>query len=1076
MKKINLLLLPLLALTMFGCSGTGGDSTQSSASASDAPISQKTSVDKTSSGSNKTSSSKKTSSIEKSSSGDEQGTVTSSSEEESASSSTVDVYSLGWSKKVVDSMLKYLGGNVIPYVNLGTSKYVEASWAVSTSDYGVLSIYGDTEWDDTTSKTSLTTVFAAAGWTTDATNADSSKYVATDPTGKVHVTISARSTSYYNADSTMVIKATYDEDYDLANSLGAWDSDTTQEFNDNLGYVAPYVYLATNYPSASFSSNTLTLSGGKWNDQILVDAATALNTAGFTCTTSGYILTATMTQTSGDVVDIVITKGGSSVSKVYMDVTVTEAYNPGSVSDWPQSVKNEMNTNLDGHLIPFLYMGCKTPTTYLYSYSTIELDIRGKGNITDDQYDAILLNSKTVFAADGWSVLEDESANSSYYSRNMCYIKTFSDGHQIKCRLKYSSSWGIYMECYISDGLVVPSTSTAWSADTTQKMKDNFNNYVLPYVYLNTANETATWDENSSSLVIAGGTWVSSICDQVNLAYRNLTDTNGDKIWTFSTTITSSYVKMTGEINGDKYTIEVDENSTSGNAEMTIEYVPTYSVPADCTDWSDTMKTDYFDTYLDGHYVPYVYLRRKDPAASDDVYWASYSNQLQITGGYWDEQMIVEAKKVYTEAAGWTLVSEKAPTSSAGGEYTVQKDYGDGCIVKVHLYEYSSYSHKTEMDITLTEYYCPEGAPTTWSQDTLTKLSNVGLDSTKIPYIYLGTKTESATSYYSSSTSNNYNAKVEIDGGSWNTKTLTAAETTLTTAGYTVHTYKNDSGEKTLIAYLKDTTTNTMITVYIYKYSESKTILYALTSNLGPITKTGSEAWDDSFKTSVQTYINDTTYMLPYISLGSGLTVTTETDYLQVKSTEKLSHERSLLIFDELTAAGWDANISMSGNDLKVTASYKTPSKGKIKLVIDHLGNVATMKLYYSEPFVAPEGVNSWSKAILSDMNTYFGHTLPYFYIGTTDPTSYYYSYSSYLTITGGAWDDEVYSNAIEALENDKDETTQKSYWTYMYDYSNSSYVTFVATREFEDGKHMTMKMYKYGYSSEQIRIEIYCR
>jgi hypothetical protein len=1058
MKKINLLLLPLLALTMVGCTGKGSDS--SLTSASDAPISQKTSVDKTSSNEKKTSSSKKTSSEGKTSSSEGGAApVTSSSEEESASSSTVDVYASGWPTKVVDDMLEYLGGNVLPYINLGANKYVESSWAVGSSDCGVLTIFGDAEWDDTTSYNTLATLFAAAGWTTQS-GSSNTKYIGKDSTGKLHVTIGARSTYSYSSDPTMVIQASYDEDYDLS-AASAWDAETVQTITDSFGITLPYVYLGTKHPSASYNSYSgkLTVSGGVWNAQVLTDAATTLAAAGYTCTTAGDKLTATgkASATSQDTVTIVIYAYGYSLSKITMEVTVDEYFDPTSCSDWTSELKSQFSTNLDGHAIPYIYLGTKVPSYYWYS-SMGELDIRGNGDMTTDQVTTVMNNSKTVFSEDdGWSVLEDHSTESYGY---ITYKKTYSDHHIIQCKIIKSSSYGVLLECFIIDELVVPSNAT-WSDTTKSLMTTNFG-YILPYIYLNSTNETAVWNEASSQMVITGGSWTSDVLNHVNSVYSAEKDTDGNAIWTI--TPHTSYIEMEATIDSNEYSIEVSKSESL--IKMTIDFVSPYVVPDDCTAW-DAKVTTYFNNYMHGHAAPYVYLRSTDP----EIYYSSYSKYLTLTGGKWDEGMITEAKKVYNEANGWT-VTETAATTTTTGSITAVKDYGDGCKLTCLLHVASTYSMKAVLQVNYEEYYNANNTETEWTGAAASAIASLPT-TVNIPYVYLGNNV--TASYSAGSTSASYLHKLDLTGSVYSADMATAASTALTTAGYTVST-STDSYGPVILAYNKDTTNNLLTLIYFHVYSSGYPMMTAYVSALAPITTSDTDAWDDTFTASVQSYISDTTYMLPYMSLGSNVRIaSTLTDYAQIKSDDKLTHERSILIYDQLVSAGWTATLAMSGNDLKITAETKTPNKGKIKLDIDNYGTT-TVKLYYYPPFVAPEGVTSWPTAVENLMTTNLGgHKLPYFYIGADSPQGEYYNYGKCVKIYGVTWDEDVYTNAIEAFNNEKDEDGN-SYWSYMYDYSEST-THLWASRAFDDGTHMTVKIYKYvSGNSEKPLVEVYYR
>ncbi len=1043
MKKINLLILPLIALSIAGCSRG------STSSASNDQISEKQSSTSSSSSSSSSSAPKASSS-------------SSSSVAEESTSSTVDVYSLGWSRTVVDKMLKYLNNTVLPYVNLGKSTYVEAEWAVSSSDFGVLKIAGTEEWDGTTTPAILTAAFSAdAGW--NITKNDTAGFEATLTDAKVSVNIGPASTSSYSPDPTLTIKASYDEEYDLT-AATAWDAETAQVFTDNFGVVAPFVYLGTKNPYAEYSSysNKITISGGKWNAQVIQDAWSTLNAAGYTVGISGTTLTATgkISSADDDEFSITIEKSGYSAEKISMSVKLTEAWNPTAQTAWPQTVQTEITTNLDGHEIPYLWLGTKNPTTYYYS-SYNELDIRGNASITDDQLQQIFTLSETSFSEDdGWTLVSDERNSTS--SKQITYKKKFdSDNCIIKCIVKESYSYGAIIECYLSAGIVVPSTSTEWSSATQTLMTDNFHE-ILPYAYLNTATETAVWDADTSTLTITGGTWVNSQGELVGEVYSNDATMESDGTtkkwnWTVGAADYSGVVKIEGKkADGTRYKITIQ--NTSGNAEMKIVYIPVYQTNDD--GWDTGVKTA-MTQYLDGHVIPYVYLR----SGKCYTYWSSYSSYLQIKGGEWDEGMVTAMETVYT-ADGWTLVSKSQAVGSDAGKIRYKKAMGDGCVIEVLLNRYSSSTTVAEMMVWITSEYNEASKQTEWNDTAKAEIAKSS--HLVVPYVYLASKAPSV-SYSSGGSYYTYTDKVTFKGGTWDDRVLTEGKANLIDGGYTMYESKNDYG-KMAIGYMKDTTNSIFTTVILYRDSSNMCCMDFYTSPLAGISESGS--WAADIDTAIKGY-TEADFDMDYLSLGGNVSFTTDTGHATLKSADKLTHERSFVIYEQLKNAGWeDLVIKTSASDLKVMASKNLgTNKGSVSVSIDQY-SVATCYLNYYPPFIAPENVTSWGDGIEGLMDTNFGHRIPYFYIGADSPSSNYSSYSQKLELTGITWDDRVFDNAIAAFTADSNAT-----WSYIWDYSSTTTDTLVFTTEFSDGKHMTVKVYKYvGTSSSYPQVDIYCR
>ncbi len=1046
MKKINLLILPLLALSIAGCTRNTSSTSENS---SETPLTEK--MPDSSSSASSSSALESSSPISSSES--------SSSEESTSSSSSVDPYSLGWNKTVTDAMLKYLNGTVLPFTSLGTNKYVTAEYKVSYSDYGVLSIVGDKEWDATSTSSTAATAYTAAGWTIGTNSANA--FTATDPTGKISV--SFEKVSY--SDSSIVIKASYDEDYDLQNATGVWDSDLSKTITDTFSQSVPYVYLGTKNPTVNTTSSystslSMTIYGGKWNAAVINDAKTTLTAAGYTIDTTNStaekLIATGKAGNSNDEFTITIDKTGYTAEKIEMVISMREAYDPSSFTAWPQDVLDAFNSYLGGHALPVTYLGTKTPTTYNYP-SLNELDIRGGGSNTWN--DSVLTTAKTNWVAEGWTISEDSSSSS--YSPSVTFTKEYADKCKIKAKISRSTSYGTVIESYFTEGIIVPESCTDWTEDTQTKMTTNFNGVKLPYVYLNTTAETAVWDAATSTMTITGGDYKSPLLNMVNDKYSSETDSEGNAIWTTSLSTYSGTVTMKGTLSGCYFDITFKKN-TNDMAEMTIIYTAPYSVPENATDWEQSVK-DQFNKYLDGHIIPYVYLRTLTPTCS----YSSYYNSITIQGGIWDDKMIDEAKKAFT-ADNWEDIEVADATSSTSKTLTCSKDFGDGCSLSVKLDRYSIYSMNAELVVEYTESYDEAHAPTEWSATTKQAMSaqKFGIE---LPYVYLGTKMDKGT-YSSTSYSSNVSGKLEISGASWSDKIISNAKTTFETDGWSAIESKNDYG-KLLLAYKEvsttvgETTTKTFYTVVIKRASSvGEPQLYAWRSTAKDYSSTAT--WDETAKNKIQKYIHSTSYMLPNIDFGSTLTYSTDSgDYLQIKNDHAMTHNQVIEVYKAMKAdtseGTWDIAIMDSSNDLKIIATKKMADKSKIKIDFDTYSDYSRMNIYYFAPFVPSSDVTGWTNATKKIMkNKFDGYVVPYFYIGSDNPTVT--SYSGYITLRGNVWDDEIYTNIRTALSAEKDEEGN-DVWDFAFDYSSSYTTYFVATREFSNGKHMTVRTYESG-------------
>jgi hypothetical protein len=1047
MKKINLLILPILALAMVGCSK--GEVSSTGNPTTEPKTSQKASDEKTSS--TKTSSTK-TSSSGKVSSTSSSGKVSSSSSEtetpDSSSqggdtSSSVDVYSIGWKKDVVDMMLKYLGGTVVPYIYLGPSKKVFASYEVKSTDYGTLTISGNKEWDSDTLTDAISS-FTTAGWTTP--YSASTKLIAYDPTQKVKVIMSTVSA----ADQTIVLEASYEEDYDLSKATDSWDSEITQLFMDTFSAVPTYVYLGTAAPTAAMNAagDAVVVTGGRWNQQVLIDAKTTLTDAGYTVTqdsTNGLLATGVkMSASSQDEFSIKIHSETSSTNKICMEVSKKTISGKDSFTAWPQNIQDQFNTYCGGHSIPVIYMGTNTPA-YSYYSSSAELDIRGKA--WDDD---IVNETKTSWVNDGWTLTNDNLSAS--YNPSLTYTKTFSDNCTLKASIIHNSYYGMLIEVYYTEGIAIPDTAKNWSTDTTNLMSKNFGS-TLPYIYLGTTTETATYSD--FVMTITGGEWKKAYGTYFDSVYGAITDDDDNKVWTVSVTSYTGYATATATIGENKYKISLQKDS-SGNVCMTITFIPPYSVPEDCTAWEEEI-TQQFTEKLHGHEIPYVYLKAENPTVDTNT----NSNTVTINGGIWDEQMITVAKTNFADK-GWTVQKETAATASSTGSIEFTKDFGDGCKLTATLREKSSSTNTAQLVIVPNEYYSSVSVPTEWSNTTKSAFASFGEE---LPYVYLGTRYDKGT--YSANTSSyyTYTDRVTITGVGWSDEIITDAKTTFEKKGWSTIESKNSYG-KVLIAYKYDTTNDVTTTAVIQKNNSRAPELTAYKSTYDS-TLTSEGTYSEDFKTALKTYSNDDSLAseMTYLSLGDTLTTSQSASnhYLTVRGNEKLNPQRAIVIYNQLKAANWDVSMYDSSSVMMIKAEKSLTNGAKITIELSN-SNGCYMMLNYYPAFNQPETA-SWTSATSAKITKKLGHCLPAFYIGSDDPTCT--EYGSYITLSGERWDDAIYTNLIKALEADTENT-----WTYCYDYSGSN-TKLVASTTYADGKKATIKVYK---QSELPTVEYYVK
>ena len=1065
MKKRCLITLPLIALALIGCNKT--------ATSSSGPISSSTPASSESSSSAKASSS----SSKKENVSSSTAASSSSSAEEVSSSSSDDVYSKGWSRDITDLMLKHLGGTILPKINLGSSSLISGEWSLEFDyTYGRLIIDSAETWDSTKTASECAKAYTADGnW--DVTSNVSDKFEAYTKDKKVHVIIAGDTEN----DNDIQITATYDEDYDIKKATTAWDSDIQSDMTGLFGEVTEYVYLGLAYPTSevSLSSSTgdcLQIFGGKWTDTILTDAMSWAD-KGFSVSINANSKQIVATKASSDgkhYYTYTVDKYGvaSIGEKIRLTIRKGEIFNPdGVTAAWTDTIKACFTSNLNGHEndIPYIYLGAEDPS---YSYDDTSKQIKIIGNTWDD---SILTTAESTYtSASGWEggINHDDDTFSAQ--------RTFSD---CDCVIKIEISHRVVSSTYdypmmtitIEKGLYIPSDATDWTASTKSVLNEYMPGLDLPYVYLNlktSADDTGVTETaiaNGSDVIITGGEYIEKIKDNMKASFAADVDSKGNAKWTVKEKVITPYLSFE-HVNDDGSVYQVnltktaDADSGKTLAQVEVKLYAAYSAAAG-TDYSDDLKTEIAND-LHKHELPYVYLY----TASEGYYWYGNQNTLQIWGGKFFKGMITAAESSFS-AKGWTT-----KVADDGNSITATIEEEDGCALSMYLHDDDG---TPLMEVVYTEpYFDKANQPTAWNTTTTNLMSSkfkVGTTSEEItfPYVYLGTTSE-ASDYSSTSFT------ITLTGQVWSSQIIEDAKTTYSADGWATYDATYD-GKAALImskAGVKGTTktgNNFIILIYrmngkpIMKIKNEKTALKD-GSKYNPVS-TASD-WTDAIKAEIKTN-NGNNEDVPYIDLGSDTIETDDTNdgFFRLKADVNFSWiTRKLKAYDALVAHDntdgvtnkYNPTISITnGTNISISGTYQREDGSSTTIQISGNASNSYLDIYYSPKFT-PSG-SSWTDKTTKVFKKYFdGNVIPYFYLGSDDPSVEVSNDGYEIILTGETWSDSIYDYAIEAFDNDKDATTGLSNWGYSYDYSDSSKgKQLVAYTEVSAGTYITCKLYR---------------
>lgn len=971
--------------------------------------------------------------------------VSSSTKEEdtSSSSSGKDVYDTPWNSKVVDMMVKYLGGNVLPYVNLG--KGIGCSWNATAGTFGQLQ-FDEIEEYTTTLITDFKTAFQDAGYTITSTSTNT--YTATNSTLGLTATLS-RETG-----GTAKLVASYDEPFDVNDNTTDWEKDVKDDFKEYLdNHSVPYVYIGTSHPTAVWNASTFQLSiyGGKWNSAIVTKAEASFQAAGYTLSknSDGKNLTTTIDVQDGCKMQISIYASGTSQRAIY-DITFTQAYNPSIVTDWDTDTKDEMASYLHKHYPPVIYLGLKVCTTKFVSST-------GVLTITGGSFNPLMIqDSKAAFEADDWTITkEDETC---VYAQ-----KDFSDGCRVHANLKNKNGTAI-LETRLVEKFVVPSAQTDWDEEAKKFLDKNLDGHAIPFFYMGVDEVSTSWSGTSRYGELTGDIFNEYMIDEAKKAFdaAGWTTTLGENNYglTFNATIT--------EEDGDVLTATMNAVSTSTKVKLRVEIDEAFSpLTGDDAKWDDDtqkyMKTNFHDFVL-----PYVYLGTKNAYSS----YSSTTSTLTLTGNTWDNSIFTLFTTSLNDDATtnnrtWT-VGDETDTTYGAVKTATYKNSEDNYSVSLRLYQNTSHHPVLTAKFADVFEIPQDGA---WSDDTITTMK-ANLNENTIPFIYLGSskptvKTSSRTSMTSC---------IVITGGKWNNQVIPFAETALKADGYTTNIGKKNNVKE--IQAIKTLDDGSQIRVEVFK--NSSTIGSAASLEVywdAPVTVTsGATAWDDTTKTALDSYLG-TGHDVPYIDLGTGLKITPkETKHTTVigMGYENLKIENVAFTSSYVTAAsktfesdGWKTthffNYSRYSEKLVAEKTFDDGFTARVALYAGspaYKTGLSTVNMYITKYGKYDKTSHtSWSTKTTEVMTRNFnGEILPYVYLGADTELYSYDSSAKTLKISGETWSDTIFDDAKASLTADKNYT-----WTFNTDYYNGKERLLGTGVNNKTGSTFSIILYNYG-------------
>lgn len=948
-----------------------------------------------------------------------------------------------WGTEISSLMTKHLGGVVLPYISLGRNP--EGSWTRNSGDYGILTVIGSKF--DKKLLTDATTAFEAKGWTCDAT--------ATTFTGELkdkHVKVELTSDQYGYA----MLTAVYDEPFD-ATSVDSWDQDTLDSMRDHLGgHTLPFIYTGMAVPFTQWSNTTKTFSidGGKWDDSVLDLALTSLTNAKFTnvkkTTESwGVVVSGDFTFDDGCSVSVSLYKSGAeTVPFPYLSVFYKEAYNPVEGATWPSAISNRFNDSFDGHQLPYLYLGSDELSSDWNSTVT-------KLSISGGAFDTrMFASAKTTLEADGFDCVDEMDSKGT--QKSLIASKKMTDGCTMVAVL-FGNSKLAKLDVYYYSPLSIPADATKFDETVTAKMDKYLDGHSaeVPFVYLGTDRLDVSFDDYSDALEIVGDKFNGAMIDN---AKKSFTDAG----YTVSMASDDSYGRVftATKTLSDKCVIKAEMASSYGTktAILSLSCVEGFNPPAEGSAeaaWSNTVK-DAMKIELGGNVLPFFYLGTKAATLKQS------KNTIELVGGAYNSQILDFAKTALKTMEGftWTFTDGVDRIDGNGVD-------SNGNKITIALYKNSK--NKAYFKATyLKAFVVPtNGAWSTEIQQAMT--TNFG---EVLPFVYLAVDAPVADEFY--------NGKLDITGGTWDDQIYDLAEKAFKAAGFTLSSEHSINNYGEMVTAYKESNGKL---IRIAVYNSGDTAMYRACVAETPTYPTDQTEWSSAIKTKMDSYMG-TKNTIPYFYTGDNTPSVRERQwttgngktYLQISSLSNWNENYTLNAKKVLETAGWTTTFYAVQGDTNSTAGSKLVAKNTYS---DGSSVVLTIKANYSntiyiayQPAFTPSLETSWAPSVLNAMQTNLnGNVIPYFYLGTDEPTFEFDRSTHCLQVIGGVWNDEIYSLAEQAFKADTNLE-----WNVLYDYSVGQYSsgkTLIAVaEEKETGKHLTVKVYNYTSGTNEYGIQ----
>lgn len=987
-----------------------------------------------------------------------------------------------WPEKIQTEMKKYLGGQLIPYINLGKEKelFVTYETSKSASERPHLKIDGLREYD-TTFVSSVITDYQVKGW-----QISGSGMLVIAKKDDLEVQL------VYDS-GFMYIEIYYDEPYDETKGTG-WQEDITSVFNKYMeGHTIPYVYLGTANPyfiEWSTSTESTYIYGNGYRDEMIDNAETAFSDDEWETTlgenSNGKNLTATKKMGDGCKISVKLENYSSTNPRIRMEIVFKEAFDDTKFTSWTTDIKDAFKSYMEGHELPAIYLGSSNPD---YKWTEGKQSLEITGGFWDDD---VLTLAKSRLEADvddaGNCNWKDITFGTDYYGTTLSAKRVaYDDGCSASIVISGTTTTIDKNKCKLTINYIpkiVAPKDGAWSTIVSAAMNSNVNSYSslkildgheIPYVYLNTYNETVSVVTSPNRYVqVVGGKYNPNIISNALETYtkagwtaKTVTGTFADGFEatkTFNHTVTNEDGTTTEDATHPcEITVRIPSPNSShyytSTVSMYIYINEGFNLNA-YTDWSNDIKTS-LKTYFNDFDLPVMYLGTG--AVSMDL--TTSNDNLRIYGGSWDDSLWTSVSSTL-KAAGFT-VTEPDLTSTSPILSALILD-GESGTVKVTLTKYTSDAPYIvpQLDV---QYISTFVEPTngSWASDTLNQFktyynTDADKDINMIPYTYLHVEQGKETVNYNSTYK-----YLRITGGIWDDKIFTIAKTNFTSAGWDVTTGRGDYADQVIA--VKENSDGTHFRIKVYKSSNddesAKAYMDIFFDDVA--TSSSSTDWTTSEKEAMRGTLNG--YTLPYFYIGNFNSQTmaskTKDYYYTYGACSDWSNGNIYEAEKVLKAQGYTTTMNYFNSMYSpMLRASKDVGNGSINLAFRTDSSKPILNAWFNSDFVnSTPSDYSYSADIKAKMVSVFGFEIPSVYLGTLSP-SYDYDYGQrQMIVTGVGYSSGLIASAQTAFKNDTSHTWSLGYAsTWLFNSDDGK--LFHASTLTDDGKVVEVQITNYFY------------